>query len=74
MLNQTSPDPTLIRDRITTLEEEIGRLRDRLDTVLVSPAPTATDAREAQTARSSVRGRLEVLIEQVRDTLARLEL
>jgi hypothetical protein len=64
---------TTIRDRITTLEEQVSKLRERLETVLV-PSPPTTAGVSPQPATSHVRGRLESLIDQVSDISGRLEL
>ncbi len=64
---------TTIRDRITTLEEQIEKLRARLETVLVPVPPTEAGTVAPQPATSHVRGRLESLIDQVGDLHQRLE-
>jgi uncharacterized protein YceH (UPF0502 family) len=65
---------TLIRDRISSLEDEVASLRERLDTVLAPASPTAVEASTSRSGGSQVRGRLESLVEQLRDLQARLEL
>jgi hypothetical protein len=56
-MNSTQPaDNTHIRDRITTLEDEIVKLRDRLDAALTPSAQTAETTRDPQPARTSRRG------------------
>lgn len=65
---------TTIRDRITTLEEQIEKLRARLDTVLVPAPPTVAGTVAPTPATSHVRERLESLIDQVSDLQQRLEI
>jgi hypothetical protein len=74
-MNPNTPDITLIRDRLTALEESFENLSRRLETICL-PARVKTEeaASEPPIDKSHVRGRLERLIEQVSDLQQRLEL
>lgn len=69
------PEPsaeTLIRDRITTIEEEVATLQGKLDPVMRSRS-AAVEATAAPYVGSHVRGRLECIIDQLRDLNSSLE-
>ncbi len=62
-----------ILGKLSDLEGEVTRLINRLDPILVSPAPTQETA-QPEAPRSQVNTRLKMLIAQVRDIQARIEL
>jgi hypothetical protein len=74
-MSSTQPaDNTFIRDRLTTLEDEIVKLRDRLETALAPSPPSTETTAVKSSSRSHIAGRLESLIDNVRDLTARLEI
>ncbi|MFN2413864.1 MAG: hypothetical protein ABR603_01850 [Pyrinomonadaceae bacterium] len=56
------------------LEDEVGKLAERLDTVLVPSPPTSAGTEPGRALTSHVRGRLESLLEKLRDIQTRLEI
>lgn len=69
------PENSPIQDRITTLEENIANMRQRLDPLMgLTPVPISTQGSTPPSTRSHIRGRLEALIEEVQDISARLEI